>query len=463
MKVHICRLCKSALNKPVLVLPDTPLANEFVKTKEKQDLFPLEVCSCSKCGHYQLTESVGPIRLFRNYLFVAGTSPVNVEHFKQYAIHMVEKFALKPGSRILDIASNDGTLLKQFVTLGMSVLGIDPARNLAEEANKNGIPTIPEFFTEDRSDEMLKERGKFDVITANNVFAHVPDLADFAKGVKKLLAHNGVFSFEVSYFVDVCDKTLFDTMYHEHSSYHTLTPLIPFFQSHGLEVFDVERISNHGGSIRVFVRHALSGYHQITNAAVIEMLKQEEGIYKNVEILKKNIKYLGLELRDKLRDYKEQGKSIAIFGAPAKATTLMYVLGIKKEWIDFAVDDAPLKQGTFTPGMHIPVYTSRAIIEHEPDVILILAWNFADSIINNVQKMWEDSHPVCGKYRYPTFIVPLPELKIERYCEGETCTCSDGPWEKDIALSSEQFPAYKCQSCGGIDRGMPMFFPSLKV
>lgn len=384
-----------------MALPATPLANEFVKTTEPQDLFPLEVCPCSKCGHYQLTESVEPARLFRNYLFVAGTSPVNVEHFRKYAVHMVEKFGLRSGSRILDIASNDGTLLKEFAKLEMSVLGIDPARNLAEEANKNGIPTIPEFFTAEYADQMLEEHGKFDIITANNVFAHVPDLANFAKGVKKLLGPLGVFSFEVSYFADVCDKTLFDTIYHEHSSYHTLTPLLPFFQSHGLEVFDVERISNHGGSIRVFVRHAaaVANYDKAMTASMTDMLFQEKDIEKKVEHLKKNIDDLGQALRDKLRLYKTQGKSIAIYGVPAKATTLMYALGIKKEWVDFAVDDASLKQGTFTPGMHIPVLPTKTIYEKRPGILLILAWNFADSIIANHKSFG-------GK-----FIVPIPELK----------------------------------------------------
>lgn len=413
MKIFNCRLCNGKLSEPKLDLGKTPLANEFLSTKQEQDLFPLQVCVCEECKHYQLNESVEPERLFRNYLYVAGTSPVNVKHFKQYAIHMVDKFDLKSGSKILDIASNDGVLLQHFKNLGMEVLGIDPAENIVEMANKNGIKTLPEFFTNEYADEILTKYGQFNLITANNVFAHVPDMIGFVKGVKKLLAPNGVFSFEVSYFGDVCDKVLFDTIYHEHTSYHTLTPLRDFFKSHGLYLFDVEKISNHGGSIRVFVENktdketycpfsACRKIHSVQyhfDEAIGSLLDQEKNIANKVNDLQKNIKYLGLELREKLREYKDQGKSIAIYGVPAKATTLLYALNINEKMIAFAVDDAPLKQNTFTPGKHIPVLSTSAIYEKNPDVLIILAWNFAESIIKNNPNF-------KGKW-----IVPLPEFK----------------------------------------------------
>lgn len=406
MKIENCRLCLGQLSNPKLKFPPTPLANEFVKSKEPQDLFPLEICVCEKCGHYQLNETIDPERLFRNYLFVAGTSPVNVQHFKQYAEHMVKKFDLKPGNRILDIASNDGTLLKEFKKLNMSILGIDPARNLAEEATKNGIPTIPEFFTEEFANDILEKHGQFNLITANNVFAHIPDMIGFAKGVKKLLKPNGVFSFEVSYFADVCDYLLFDTAYHEHSSYHTLQPLFSFFKTHGMQLFDAERISNHGGSARIFVRLIRNDVYQELHSQqqmnISNFLVQENKISEKVSRLQKDIKLLGYELREKLQNIKNKGKSIAIYGVPAKATTLMYALGIDASMIDFAVDDAPLKQGTFTPGNHIPVLPSSAIYEKKPDYLLILAWNFADSIMKNHQ-LFADQ----GGH----FIVPIPELK----------------------------------------------------
>jgi SAM-dependent methyltransferase len=407
MQVSTCRLCKGQLSEPIINLGETPLANEFLSSPTPQDLFPLQVCRCFSCGHYQLNQSIDPERIFRHYVYVAGTSPVNVEHFRQYAVHMVEKFNLKTGSKILDIASNDGTLLQHFKNMEMQVLGIDPAQNLAAEANKQGIETIPDFFTEAYADVIFKKYGQFDLITANNIFAHCPDLIDFAKGVKKLLAPQGVFSFEVSYFADVCDHTLFDTIYHEHSSYHTIQPLLSFFPSYEMEVFDAERITNHGGSVRIFVRHkgaVINGmnheqwYRQAT-PRLNDLLWQEKEMNPKVATLNHNIKYLGLALREKLRDLKDQSKTIVIYGAPAKATTLMYALGIKKEWIDFAVEDNPLKQGTFTPGMHIPVLPSSAIYERKPDVLLVLAWNFAESIIKKHSEY-------KGKW-----IVPLPELK----------------------------------------------------
>lgn len=397
MQVFNCRLCNGILSEPKLKFPSTPLANEFVKITEPQDMFPLEVCVCETCGHYQLNESISPERLFRNYLFVAGTSPVNVEHFRKYAVDMVKKFDLKPDSKVLDIASNDGTLLKHFKDLGMSILGIDPAKNLAEEATKNGIETISEFFTEYYSDEILKKYGQFDLITANNVFAHVPDMIGFAKGVKKLLAPHGVFTFEVSYFADVCDHTLFDTIYHEHSSYHTIKPLVSFFHSNGMELFDVEKISNHGGSIRVFVR--LSGRECFCYEPWLDLLDKEKNIEQRVYKLQKNIELLGTKLREKLQQIKLEGKSIAIYGTPAKATTLMYALGIDEKMIDFAVEDAPLKQGTFTPGKHIPVLHTDALYDKKPDYVLVLAWNFADSIIKKHRQL------------NTKWIVPIPELK----------------------------------------------------
>lgn len=405
MKVFNCRLCNGKLSEPKINLGSTPLANEFLKGLEPQDLFPLEVCVCESCDHYQLNEQIDPERLFRNYLYVAGTSPVNVEHFKQYAIHMVEMFNLKPASKVLDIASNDGVLLQHFKDLGMFVLGIDPALNLAVAANKHGIPTIAEFFTEELADKIILEEGKFDLITANNVFAHVPDMIGFAKGVKKLLKPDGVFSFEVSYFFDVCNNTLFDTVYHEHTSYHTVTPLIKFFKSHGMKVFDVERLPNHGGSIRVFVRLDNSILKTVKenfnyNALWINaLIAAEKNINVRVEKLQTKIHRLGYDLRIKLQEIKKANKSIAIYGMPAKATTLLYALSINEEIIDFAVDDAPLKQHTYSPGKHIPVFPVQAIYDNKPDVLLVLAWNFANSIIEK------------NKAFKGAWLIPLPTLK----------------------------------------------------
>jgi len=393
MKIKNCRLCHGSLSEPKINLGETPLANEFLSVKTEQDKFPLEVCVCQDCGHYQLNQSIDPERLFRHYVYVAGTSPVNVEHFKKYAEHMVQTFRLQEGNKVLDIASNDGTLLKHFKNLGLTVLGIDPAKNLAEQATQEGIPTIPEFFTEQYADQILADHGQFNLITANNVFAHVPDLIGFAKGVKKLLANQGVFSFEVSYFADVCDFNLFDTIYHEHSSYHTIAPLKSFFKKFGLSIFDVEYIDNHGGSIRVFVTH-LGQKPEYTNLVYEDNMPEKvEQLNDKITILKKNLNRL-------LTEY----ENVVIYGYPAKATTLMYALDIDPERIQFAVDSNPLKQNTFTPGLQLPVLSMNNLVKYKGhiDCLLILAWNFADSIMKKCREAGFD-----GK-----FVVPLPELKI---------------------------------------------------
>jgi hypothetical protein len=385
MKVTQCRLCKGKLSEPKINLSHTPLANEFLSNKTTQDTFPLEVCVCESCEHYQLNETVDPERLFRHYVYVAGTSPVNVQHFKDYADHIFHKFCFAPKDKVLDIASNDGTLLQHFKNLGMQVLGIDPAQNIAAQANQQGIPTIPEFFTEEYADVILAEHGEFDLITANNVFAHIPDMIGFAKGIKKILAFNGVFTFEVSYFADVCDKLLFDTIYHEHTSYHTIKPLISFFSSHGLNVFHVDYIGNHGGSIRVYVNHNEVG----------------APVYSSFD--NQDIRMLGSILKGSLTALNVvQKKKIAIYGVPAKATTLMYALGIDEKHIKFAIEDNPLKQGTFTPGKHIPVFSFDKLIQEDIDVVLILAWNFAESIMKK-----------CRDNGFKgDFIVPLPKFSV---------------------------------------------------
>jgi len=404
MRVTTCRLCKTGhLSEPKLSFPPTPLANEFLKEPVPQDVFPLLVAVCEACGHYQLTESIDPERLFTTYSYAAGHSAANIAHFEEAANHQVEKFGLPKGSKILDIASNDGTLLKAFKKLGMEVLGIDPAQNLTSEANAAGIPTLTDFFTAAKAEDMKKEYGVFDVVTANNVFAHVPDLEDFARGVKIILAPNGVSSFEVSYFVDVCDKALFDTIYHEHSSYHTLAPLIPFFKKLRMEFFDVEHLPNHGGSVRVYVRHEGAGVRSIDGGEadrLTALLFPEKTIEQKVEALKEKISHLREELSEKLHALKMEGKAIAGYGAPAKATTLLYTFGIDNSVIDFVVEDAPLKQGTYMPGLAIPILPSSAIAERHPDALLVLAWNFAESIIENnpgFKGVW---------------IVPLPELRM---------------------------------------------------
>jgi hypothetical protein len=406
MKVFNCRLCKAPLSEILLKLPDSPLANEFVSEPIKQDLFSLELCSCTNCHHYQLTESVDGERLFRNYSFVSGTSKVNVAHFTKLAENTVKRFFLKPGDFVVEIASNDGTLLQAFKNLGMRVLGVDPAENIAKIANENGIETLPDFFTSELAKNILLKYGTPKLVIANNIIAHTDYVIDIINGVSGLIKDGGVFIFENSYFKDMYEKTLPDLIYSEHISHYLVYPLSQMFVSCGLHLFDVENIDVHGGSIRGFV--SKTNLDQSENLKKLITEELELGLISNdtkkiaMKKFADKIDELGKNLTNRLKQIKNEGKSIAIYGMPAKATTLMYAFNIDPTMIDFAVDDADLKIGTYSPGKHIPVLSPDAIYEKKPDYILILAWNFADSIMKkHLRYSNQGGH----------FIVPIPELK----------------------------------------------------
>src|SRR3989338_4399294 len=252
-----CRLCGSHKLQPLFSLGATPLANEFVSAGDRgkpQERFPLDVHQCVDCGHVQLLDVVDPELLFRHYVYVSATSPVFVDHFRRYAEAMLRYTAMPTGSRVVEIGSNDGTLLRFFKDAGMQVLGIDPARRIAEEATKSGIETLPEFFDLALTRQLRSQGKGAALVTANNVFAHADDLHAIVEGVAHLLAPDGLFVFEVSYLLDVFEKTLFDTIYHEHLSYHTVKPLVGFFQRRGMELVDAVRVDSHGGSLRGIVK-----------------------------------------------------------------------------------------------------------------------------------------------------------------------------------------------------------------
>lgn len=403
-----CRLCGGHDLEQVLALTPTPPANAFVRAEERdrpQQTFPLDVFFCEDCGHVQLLDVVDPELLFENYVYVSGTSPVFVEHFQVYADTIVERFRLGRGDRAVDIGSNDGTLLRMFAGHGLDVLGIDPARAIAEAATADGIETITGFFTGAMAERIRAEHGPAAVVTANNVFAHADDLRGIAAGVRDLLRPDGVFVVEVSYLMDVFEKTLFDTIYHEHLSYHSVAPLRRFFDSIGMELFDVERVDTHGGSLRAYVQHADGPYDTNGSVDALCLLESELGLDR-AETLKEFAAHID-DVRDRLtellRSIRAEGKTVAGFGAPAKATTLMYHFGIGPEIVDFVVDDSPLKQGLFTPGMHIPVVSSDALYEQRPDYALVLAWNFAPAIMRNHAAFREN-----GGH----FIVPLPDVEV---------------------------------------------------
>jgi hypothetical protein len=397
--INNCLLCGGSISS-IVNLGQTPLANEFLLYKTTQDMFSLNIMKCDGCNHVQLDTIVDKDRLFRNYLYVASTSKVNVEHFKQYANSVISQFELKENDIVCDIASNDGCFLKNFIDNNIKVIGIDPAQNIAAQANKNGILTIPEFFSKELANDIVDKYGSIKVITCNNMLAHNKDITTIVEGVGILLHHNGSFIFENSYLLDICDKSLFDLFYHEHIHHFHITPLISFFKKYCMDIYKVERLPNHGGSIRVYV--CFSGVRFI-DSSVNDLVELEKNINTELIELNNNIIKIGYELREKLQEIKSQGKTIAIYGTPAKATTLMYALNIDEKMIDFAVEDAPLKQGTFTPGKHVPIFHPNELLSRKPDYVLVLAWNFAQSIIKN--------HPEVAEYG-GKWIVPIPELKV---------------------------------------------------
>jgi len=403
-----CRLCGSHHLVEVLSLTPTPPANAFVDAgavSEEQAAFPLDVFMCEDCAHVQLLDVVDPAVLFENYVYVSGTSPVFIKHFENYAQSVCDRLQMEADSLVVDIGSNDGTLLGFFQVAGHQVLGIDPARDIARDASARGIETWPEFFNRELVGRIREKYGSASVITANNVFAHADDLAGMAEGIRALLSDDGVFVFEVSYLVDIYEQTLFDTIYHEHLAYHTVNPLRRFFAAAGMELIAAERIDTHGGSLRGTAQLA-NGPHAV-DPSVDELIALEESLgLDQPETLKAfggQIERVKHDLMALLSQLKSDGKSIAGFGAPAKATTLMYHFGIGPEAIDFIVDDSPLKQGLYSPGLHIPVLSSDAIEEHQPDYLLILAWNFAEPIIAKNQ-IFRD--------RGGKFILPLPEVAV---------------------------------------------------
>ncbi len=403
-----CQLCGSKELTRILSLAPTPPANAFVPESalgEEQERFPLDVFHCEECHHTQLTDVVDPAVLFENYVYVSGTSPAFVRHFEDYAATVIDRFSPAADGLVLDIGSNDGTLLRFFQNAGMKVLGIDPAKEIAATATAEGIETLPNFFTPSLAREIVEAHGKAAVVTANNVFAHADDLKSIAEGIAAMLAPGGVFVFEVSYLVDVFEDVLFDTIYHEHMAYHAVGPLQRFFKSIGLELFAAERIPSHGGSLRGYVQLA-DGPHQ-DDGSVGNLLAVERslGLDSSTTLLDfgARIDKLGQTFTGVIRELQAAGKTIAGYGAPAKATTLLYHFGIAPGTLEFIIDDSPLKQGLYSPGLHIPVVPAEILLEKQPDILVILAWNFAEVIM--------EKNAAFAK-KGGRFLVPVPAVRL---------------------------------------------------
>jgi SAM-dependent methyltransferase len=403
-----CRLCDDANLQLVLPIAASPIADAYVgaeKLTEKQDAYPLDLYLCLECGHVQNLDVVDPEILFRDYTYVTASSLGLVEHYRRYADEVTARFGMRPGSLILEIGSNDGSLLRFFKEKGFKVVGVDPAQRIAEAATANGILTLPEFFSGALAHEIRSRHGAASLVAANNVFAHSDNLADMVRGVRALLADDGIFVFEVSYLIDIVDRFLFDTVYHEHVSYHSIAPLKLFFERLGMQLIDVQRIPSKGGSIRGFAQRLPEGKRPVA-PIVAELIDMESvrgfprpQLYRDyahaIDARKQALKRLVDEAR-------AARKKVAGYGASTTVTTLMWHFDLTDK-LEFLADDNARRQGLYSPGCHIPVVASQEIYSRRPDYVIVLAWNYAGPIIDRHRRFLDEG----GK-----FVIPLPELRV---------------------------------------------------
>ena len=403
-----CRICRSKNLKKVISLGNTPLANSFLKKKDftKEKSFPLEVYFCTNCHLSQLVDIVDKKVLFSDYVYFYSKMPTASEHFTDYAKDIIKRFIKnKKKELVLEFGSNDGILLKAFQDFGCKkVLGIDPAKNITKVANKNGIPTIADFFTEKLAKKILKDKGKAKVIIANNTFAHINDLHDVMKAITILLEENGVFVFEAPYLVDMFENLAFDSIYHEHLSYFSLSPLKHLFAGYGMEIIDVEITKRQGNSIRVFTSYA-NTYPVSKNFYVLLQKEKKMRLFdiKKYHALSKKIEQTKNKLQKILTTLTKKNLRIAAYGAPARGNTLLNYCQIDSHFLDFATEELPSKIGYYTPGAHIPVISIDKARTNPPDYYLMLAWDYKDAILEK-EKVFRRTG---GK-----FIIPVEGITV---------------------------------------------------
>jgi SAM-dependent methyltransferase len=402
-----CIVCAALAVQEFLDLGETALANKFLTQQElslSEDKYPLKIGFCHDCGHVQLTSIVPPGAMFEDYLYVSSASDTLKAHLHELAGIVVERHRLAATNLVIDIGCNDGTLLEGFARHGVRTLGVDPAKNLAQFPERDPIDRYVGFFNSETAREIARTRGTASIITATNTFPHIPDLQDFLAGIRTALAPGGTFVIEAHYLVDMLDQVAFDTIYHEHVSYWALGPMMRLFERNGLQAVHAERVPVHHGQLRVSVQRSDEGTPHPSVAAILES-ERAAGLdrYDTFERFAEQTLRIKQDLHRTITELRAQGKRIAGYGAPAKGNTLLGFLEIGPDLVDFIADRSPLKQGRYTPGMHIPVVAPERLMTDQPDYVILFAWNFADEILQQQAEY---------RARGGRFIIPVPEVRL---------------------------------------------------
>jgi hypothetical protein len=404
-----CRFCGEELTTSMVDLGMHPLCESFLTVEQAEEMepfYPLHVRVCGNCFLAQIGEFVTPEEIFGDYAYFSSYSTAWLRHAETYVDMMIDRFGLDESTRVLEIASNDGYLLQYFRDRGMSVLGIEPARNVGAVAEQRGIKTLCEFFGDELAVRMRDDGYVADVVVGNNVLAHTPDINGFVAGLPVIMSSDGVATFEFPHLMRLMAGAQFDTIYHEHWSYLSLGTVSRILDRHSLEVFDVEELWSHGGSLRLFVKHQADTSKPIDpRVGELNERETEFGLFDldTYQDFASRVESIKRSLLTALIEAKEEGQSIVIYGAAGKGNTLLNYCGIGTDFIDYACDLNPYKHGRLTPGTHIPIFGPERILETKPDLILVLPWNLEDEIVAQLSYV--------GEWR-GRFLIPVPEPRI---------------------------------------------------